>query len=145
MLLRQLLAAIARSAGVRVTWTSFSAAAKVAGSTSGPTGGAVANAGGVPAAGSVPAAGFGTGGGEAGEVGCWAPAVVVVAVAAVVAAAAVAAAVAVPAMAAEVRRKSRREVDMLLLPLWQLGDRDNGQAAMAQSIYGSYAEDDIVF
>src|SRR5262249_20792236 len=48
MLLRQLRAAIARCASVRLTWTSFSAAAKVPASTSGPTAGAVPNAGGVP-------------------------------------------------------------------------------------------------
>src|ERR1700723_678143 len=48
MLVRQLAAAIARSASVKSTCTSFSAAAKVAGFTSGPTAGAVPNAGGVP-------------------------------------------------------------------------------------------------
>src|SRR6185312_9967679 len=51
MLLRQLAAAIARSASVRSTCTSFSAAAKVAGVTSGPTAGVVPKAGGVPAGG----------------------------------------------------------------------------------------------
>jgi len=179
MLLRQLAAAIARSGGVRSTCTSFSAAAKVAASTSGPTAGAVANAGGVPAAGGVPPAG----GVPAAAVGCW-PAVVVPATGAVLPAAAVAipaavgagvAAVAVPATAAavtvaepataaEVRRKSRREVGMLGLPLrvplrvpldvsldaslglplWQLRNGDDGQTAMARDVYGSYAENDIV-
>ena len=45
---RQLPAASARSASVNSTCTSFSASAKVAGDTSGPTGGAVPNAGGAP-------------------------------------------------------------------------------------------------
>src|SRR5216683_7989382 len=47
--LRQLAAASLRSASCNSTWTSFSASAKVSGDTSGPTGGAVAKAGGVPA------------------------------------------------------------------------------------------------
>src|SRR5439155_25056364 len=45
---RQLFAAISRCAGVIVTCISFSASANVAGVTSGPTGGAVLNAGGAP-------------------------------------------------------------------------------------------------
>ena len=48
MLLRQLPAACCRSAGVRLNSTSFSASAKVAAETGGPTSGAVPNAGGVP-------------------------------------------------------------------------------------------------
>jgi hypothetical protein len=45
---RQLFAAICRSASVIGTCISFSASAKVAGDTSGPTGGAVLKAGGAP-------------------------------------------------------------------------------------------------
>lgn len=45
---RQLFAAMSRCAGVIVTCISFSASANVAGVTSGPTGGAVLNAGGAP-------------------------------------------------------------------------------------------------
>src|SRR5436190_24326823 len=45
---RQLRDAISRCAGVMVTCISFSASANVAGVTSGPTGGAVLNAGGAP-------------------------------------------------------------------------------------------------
>src|SRR5215831_6281879 len=52
MALRQLPAACVRSAVVNSTWTSFSASAKVAAPTSGPTGCAVPNAGGVPGGGS---------------------------------------------------------------------------------------------
>src|ERR1035437_3056038 len=51
--LRQLPAAICRAAGLRVTWTSFSASANVSGETSGPTGGAVPKAGGAPGGGEV--------------------------------------------------------------------------------------------
>src|SRR5215472_17917450 len=57
MALRQLPAASARSAGVNSTRISFSASAKVADDTIGPTGGAVPNAGGVPGAGSGVCAG----------------------------------------------------------------------------------------
>ena len=46
--LRQLLAAITRSAPVISTCTSLAASVKVLGDTSGPTGGAVPNAGGAP-------------------------------------------------------------------------------------------------
>jgi hypothetical protein len=46
--MRQLLAAVARSAGVICNCTSFSASAKVAGDTSGPTAGEVPNADGEP-------------------------------------------------------------------------------------------------
>jgi hypothetical protein len=46
--IRQLLAAVARSAGVICNHTSFSASAKVAADTSGPTAGAVPKAGGAP-------------------------------------------------------------------------------------------------
>ena len=53
MLLCQFCAACARSFSVIATCTSFSAWAKVAGETSGPTGGAVPNAGGAPGVGSV--------------------------------------------------------------------------------------------
>src|SRR5579863_7527855 len=49
MELRQLLAVSARSDGRSSNCTSFSASAKVAGETSGPTGGAVPKAGGAPA------------------------------------------------------------------------------------------------
>jgi len=49
--MRQLLAAVARSAGLISTWRSFPASAKVAGVTSGPTGGAVPKAGGAPGVG----------------------------------------------------------------------------------------------
>src|SRR5713226_6908226 len=48
MVLRQLLAAVARSGALISTWTSFSASAKVDGETSGPTAGPVPNAGGAP-------------------------------------------------------------------------------------------------
>src|ERR1700722_4195379 len=48
MEVRQLPAACARSAGVSSTWTSFSASAKVAALTSGPTGGAAPNVVGAP-------------------------------------------------------------------------------------------------
>jgi hypothetical protein len=51
--LRQLAAAIFRSASVIVTCASFSASAKVAGETSGPTSGAVPNVGGAPGGGVV--------------------------------------------------------------------------------------------
>jgi hypothetical protein len=54
---RQLPAASARSDARKSTWTSFPASAKVDGETSGPTGGAVPNAGGEPA-GSSPDADF---------------------------------------------------------------------------------------
>src|SRR5271168_1583625 len=53
---RQLPAAWARSFSVRGNWTSFSASAKVAAVTSGPTAGAVPKAGGAP--GVVGVAGF---------------------------------------------------------------------------------------
>src|ERR1700736_2444763 len=46
--LRQLATASLRSASLNSTWTSFSASANVSGGTSGPTGGAVAKAGGAP-------------------------------------------------------------------------------------------------
>jgi hypothetical protein len=46
---RQLRAAIARCAGVSATCISFSASAKVAGVTSGPTGGVAPKVGGAPA------------------------------------------------------------------------------------------------
>ena len=59
---RQLLAIIWRCASVICTWTNFSASAKVAGETSGPTGGAVLKAGGAPGVGAAdvvpPAPGF---------------------------------------------------------------------------------------
>ncbi len=48
MATRQFPAACARSFSVRGNWTSFSASVKVAGVTSGPTGGAVPKAGGAP-------------------------------------------------------------------------------------------------
>src|SRR5688572_11301455 len=51
---RQLRDAISRCAGVIVTCISFSASANVAGETSGPTGGAVLNAGGAPGVAAVP-------------------------------------------------------------------------------------------
>jgi hypothetical protein len=54
---RQLFAAISRCAGVIVTCISFSASAKVAGEISGPTGGAVLNAGGAPGVAGVPVVG----------------------------------------------------------------------------------------
>src|SRR6267142_6739042 len=53
MELRQLPAACALSAGVSSAMTSFSASAKVATETAGPTAGAVPNAGGAPGGGSA--------------------------------------------------------------------------------------------
>src|ERR1019366_3907255 len=50
---RQLPAAISRAAGLSPTCTSFSASAKVAGDTGGPTGGAVPKAGGAPGGGAA--------------------------------------------------------------------------------------------
>ena len=52
MLVRQFPAAVARSAGLMLTWASFSASANVAADTSGPVAGPVPNAGGMPAVGS---------------------------------------------------------------------------------------------
>ena len=51
MVLRQLPAAISRSAALSSNWASFSASAKVEGETGGPTSGAVPKAGGVPGGG----------------------------------------------------------------------------------------------
>src|SRR5258708_38029642 len=53
MVLRQLLAAMARSLALNSICTSFSASAKVEGETSGPTAGPVPNAGGAPGGRSV--------------------------------------------------------------------------------------------
>src|SRR5215470_448399 len=62
MLARQFSAAWERSAAVISTMTSFSASAKVAAPTSGPTGAAVPNAGGEPGTGSAAGAAPGAGG-----------------------------------------------------------------------------------
>src|SRR6185437_3607369 len=57
MLRRQLPAACARSSAASENWTSFSASAKVAGETGGPTSGLVPKAGGAPGVAGVPATG----------------------------------------------------------------------------------------
>src|SRR5690242_1256627 len=101
MLVRQFCAACARSFSVISTWTNLEASAKVADETSGPTGGAVPNAGGAPGGNAV---------GFCGSGSC------------------AAVAVAAPISATdEVIRNSRRDFDMRLRLRWSIVEEGTGK------------------